>query len=129
MCYYGGLYLRSDPDNIRRTATPAVFDIAFLAGVQCLSYRAEKAVLDYVLGKLRFDHEVDDRLFWLPIFIWNVRSHSGFYKVAERLLMDLALVNLAVYCETEVYWTFPGSSDDFVAYNIATGTVRGYLSE
>lgn len=55
--------------------------------------------------------------------VWTVLSLFGFYKVFERMRMDPALVALAFYCVTEIYWLSPCGSDDFVSYYFAMSTV------
>lgn len=47
-------------------------------------------------------------LFWLPTALLNVLSHSGFYKIAEKMRMDPVLAALALHRVTEVDWSLSG---------------------
>lgn len=65
----------------------------------------------------------------LPTPPWNILSHFGFYKIAERMHKDLVLVDLAFNYVTEIDRFSFGSSDDHVVYNFATDVVQVYPIE
>lgn len=95
--YYGSLYLRSDPDNIRGILAFGISEFAVLAGVQFLLYTAEDVAPDYFAGSLCFKHVGGGMFFRFPTSVWNVRSHFLFYKVAVWMCMDLNAVTLAFH--------------------------------
>lgn len=76
------------------------------------------------MGLVRLEHVGGGVLFRLLIPIWNLFSYLGFYKVSDRILIDLVLVALPDYCLTKGNWFSSGASDGFVANDYATGTVK-----
>lgn len=65
-------------------------------------------------------------LFRLSGAIWNVLHPFAFYKVAERMRNDQALIYFESYRETKIDWSSLGGFDEFVAHNFVTGTLHDY---
>lgn len=127
--YYSGLFLPGNSDDIHRVITLPISEFAILAGVYLLLYPAEGAAPEYYVGSFRFDHVESGMLFRLSISLVNVLSHFGFYRIAEKMHMDHVLAALLYHSVTEIDWFSSGSSDYFLLYNFATGTMQGYTAE
>lgn len=67
--------------------------------------------------------------FWLPTTFVNVISQFSFYRNAERIYMDPALVALKFHRAAEVDWSSSSSSGNFLSSDFAIGTVQGFLPE
>lgn len=65
----------------------------------------------------------------LPIILLNMLSRFVFYKAAEKIYMDPVLVALEFHRVTKTEWSSSVGSDDFVYYNFAMDTSKGYPAE
>lgn len=91
--------------------------------------RCRRSGANYYIGSLRFDHVESGVLFLLPTPLVNILSHFGFYKIAERMLLDPVTVALACHRVAKLDWSSSDGSDDFLSYDFSTGTVQGYPAE
>lgn len=50
--YYGGLFLRDGPDNVREGITLVMYEVTVLGGVQFCLYASERTAPYYFVGSL-----------------------------------------------------------------------------
>lgn len=116
-------------DNIRRVFTLIISELAILVSVNYLFYAAEWTVLDYYVGFLHFKHVASGMLLPLLTPCPNALSYFRFYEIIEVMRRDTVIVALAFYRVTGIDWSSSWGSDDFIFYDLATGTVQEYTAE
>lgn len=100
LSYYSGIFLRWSFDNSR--TRQAISEFAVLAAVQFFLYAVEGVTPDYYVGSSYFDNVEGDILSWVPTTLVNVLSHSGSYRVADKVCTDPVLVSMAFHCVSEI---------------------------
>lgn len=145
------MFLCGSSGDVRRENTLAILEFAVLAGVQYILYAAKEAAPNYYVGTLRADHVGSCMLFRLPTSLGStihqrsrqpkghpvkskvtkntILSHFGYYRVADKIRMDLVLLALAFYRVSKHGWCSPSGSDDFLSYDFASDTLQGYQAE
>lgn len=97
--------------------TLAISKLAVLTRVQFLLYAVKPAAQDQFVGPARLDFIAGSFSSLLPSPLESIRSDLGFYKVADRMRMGLALFALVFHRVIEIDCCSNCGSDDFFLIN------------